>query len=369
MRILYRLIGTEMFWPFIFGVAAFTSIFFAGQNLLKLTNQILNGLSAITALELVLLSLPQVIIYTLPMSALLAVLIGFSRLSGDSEVVAMYASGISLYRAIIPVVVMGIIVTGVTFGLSEVVVPASNRLSLELQARVLKEEVSTNKPFVVIDKGTNCTIYVKGGFNAKSRTMHDVTITRYNDNEPSMIFQAKEAHWEGRNNWGLNTWSLSDGRAYALRPDGSSVVTTFNGLQSEPVKIQQSPQDIALNIRKPEEMTFRELRKQVESLKDGGVQPKDLLKLEVELYNKLAIPFAALVFALIGAPLAVKPTGRAGRSVGIGFSILIIFAYWFLWHFTSAVSVQGGLPPIVGTFMADVLGLVLGIFLLIRTPK
>lgn len=363
MKILDRYIGKELVGPFLFGVAAFTSIFFAGQYLLKLTSQVLQGTPVLTAALLLLLYLPSVVVFTLPMSALLAVLIAFSKLSNDSEVVALYASGVSLYRAIIPVVVLGFIVTGIGFGMSEFIVPQSNLLSKEIQAHVMKEEISTNKPFVVIDRATNSTIYVRGGLDAKTKTMRDVTITRYNENEPQILFQAQKARWDGG-----TTWTLTDGAMYVLRPGGGGVSVTFEGWRTQPVELHQSLQDIALHQRTPDDMTFRELRQHISALSQGGVPPKDLLELQVDLYNKFAIPLAALVFALIGAPLAIRPS-RASSSVGLGLSVLIIFAYWFIWHFTTALAAQGGIPPVAGAFLADVLGLALGVILLTRTAK
>ena len=363
MRILDRHIGVELAGPFVFGVAAFTSIFFAGQYLLKLTSQVLQGTPVLTALALVILYLPSVIVYTLPMSALLAVLIAFSRLSNDSEVVALYASGVNLYRAMVPVVALGIIVAGMGFLMGEFVVPASNRLSQEIQARVLKEELSTDKPFVVIDKDTNSTIYVRGGLDAKSRTMRGVTITRYNGSAPVMIIQARKARWEGG-----NKWVLSDGTMYDPRPGGSGVSAVFEGAETQPIELHETPQEIALSQRKPEDMSFVELRRYIALLGGAGVPPDELVELQVDLYNKIAIPIAALVFSLIGAPLAIRPY-RASPSIGLGLSVLIIFAYWFVWHFTTALSMQGSLPPMIGAFLADVLGLALGLILLARTAK
>jgi len=367
MKILDRLIGKELVWPFLFGVAAFTSIFFAGQNLLKLTSQVLQGMPVITAVELVALSLPSVIVYTLPMAALLAVLVGFSRLSNDREVIALYASGITLYRAMVPVAALGIVVTILSFALTEFAVPGSNRASQAVQARALREQISTKKPFVVIDQKTNSTVYVRGGLDAKTRTMRDVTITRYNDDIPVMVFHADTARWLGSTWKGEYDWALYDGEMYNLSPRGA-VSARFQGLQAEPIKLGQTPESIARYQRGPEEMSFRELRRSIADLARGGVPPDQLLDFEVELYNKLAIPFAALIFALIGAPLAIRPA-RGGTSVGIGLSVLIIFMYWFLWHFTTALAMQGSIPPAVGAFSADVLGLILGIVLLARTAK
>ncbi len=362
MKLLYRFIGSALLWPFLFGVAAFTSIFFAGQHLLDLTKLVLQGLNAFTAIQLVLLYMPSVIVFTLPMSCLVAVLVTFSRMSMDSEIVALYASGISLYRAVIPVIALGLIVSALAFGMSEYVVPGSARLSKEIQARALKEELSSDKPFVFIDKGTQAIIYVGGGFDAATRTMHEVIVTQRNGINPTVIFQAENAQWKKGYDW-----KLSNGLMRKFQPDGSTVTIAFNGLDTEQVELHENPDDILRRQRKPEEMSFGELKHFIGQL-DGSVPVKELLDMKVDLYNKLAIPFAALVFAFVAAPLAIQRQ-RGNPSVGVGFSVLIIFMYWFVWHFTTALAIQGSIPPIVGAFVADVLGLSLGVILLLRAAK
>jgi lipopolysaccharide export system permease protein len=193
--------------------------------------------------------------------------------------------------------------------------------------------------------------------------MRGVTITRYNGSAPVMIIQARKARWEGG-----NKWVLSDGTMYDPRPGGSGVSAVFEGAETQPIELHETPQEIALSQRKPEDMSFVELRRYIALLGGAGVPPDELVELQVDLYNKIAIPIAALVFSLIGAPLAIRPY-RASPSIGLGLSVLIIFAYWFVWHFTTALSMQGSLPPMIGAFLADALGLALGLILLARTAK
>jgi lipopolysaccharide export system permease protein len=360
-KILDRYVVWELVFPFLFGVAAFTSIFFAGSRLLELTQYVLqNGVSVWTAMEMVLLSLPSIIVFTLPMSCLVAVLIAFSRMSMESEIVALYASGISLYRTVLPVVFLGIVVTGLGFGLSEYIVPASARASQTLEAHALKQQLSTNKPFVFIDPGTKAIIYIGGGFDAKTKSMRDIIVTERKGDQPSIIFQAKRAHWEQGYNW-----RLEDGTMRTFQPDGSTMTVSFKGMRTH--EIDTTPSDIMNHQSKPEDMSFRELKSYISKV-GGTLPPTDFFHLQVQLYNKLAIPLAALVFAFVAAPLAVSPR-RGSPSVGVGLSILIIFMYWFVWHFTTALAIQGSLPPKVGAFTADVLGLILGMFLLVRSAK
>ncbi len=359
MKILDRYIG-KLVWPFLFGVAAFTSLFFAGQNLLKLTSQVLQGMPVLKAVEIVALTLPSVVVYTLPMSALLAVLVGFSRFSSDSEMTALYACGVSLYRTMVPVICFGLVISGIGFFFSDYVVPHSNRAARQLQAQVMKEQLSTNRPFVFIDKGTDSTIYVRGGLNAKQHLMRDVTIVRYRRGLPTVVFHAQKAEWQGG-----DVWTLFNGSAYLLGSSGVSSTIDFGEWRTKEIRINQTPEQVAMNLMNPEDMSFAQLRRYISEL---SAKEERLLTMQVSLYNKIAIPLTALIFALIGTPLAIRPA-RGGTSVGIGLSILIIFAYWFIWHFSCALANQGSLHPAVGALGPDVFGLILGVLLIIRAAK
>ncbi len=98
MRLIDKQVMKEIVGPFVFGVMAFSSVFFAGAYLQKLTMMIMDGMPILTALNVVLLYIPTIVVYTLPMSTLLSVLLAVGRMSGDSEIVALYAGGVSLYR-------------------------------------------------------------------------------------------------------------------------------------------------------------------------------------------------------------------------------------------------------------------------------
>ena len=117
--------------------------------------------------------------------------------------------------------------------------------------------------------------------------------------------------------------------------------------------------------RTVDQMTYRELREFTrQTARRGG----DTAELEVSLYNKLSLPLACLVFTMIGAPLGMR-RHRGGSSVGLGLSIVIIVAYWMLWHYMVALAKAGQIQPLVGAFLADGLGLLLGAILIVRASK
>lgn len=373
MKLVDKQVLRELVGPFLFGVAAFSSVFFAGSYLLKLTNWVMNGMSLVTAAEIVLLLLPSIVVYTLPMATLLAVLLGIGRLSGDSEVVALFASGISLYRMTLPVIALGLAVSASAIALNEVVAPRAYTRYQELQAAVLKQTAPRDQPFTVRDQGTNSQIMVNGGMDLDTGVLKDVTVTRFLHSIPVMVVYAERAEWAGMDDGSKKfTWRLYDGWWQNV---GSELTTifTFSESRTEELKIQKTPSQLSLYQKSldkgTEQMTFRELSEMVEYLKEYPDRPmQDIRELDVDRWNKLALPLSSLVFAMLAAPMGIRPH-RSASSVGFGLSILIIFLYWMVWRYTSSLAIQGNMTPMMGAFLADALGIMAAAALLRRAAK
>jgi lipopolysaccharide export system permease protein len=359
VRLLDRQILLELAGPFVFGVAAFTSIFFAGNYLLKLTDYMLKGMSPVVAVELVGLYLPGVVVLTLPMSMLLAALYGFGRLSSDSEVVALFSSGVSLKRIAVPVAAMGLLVALLSLLLNEVIVPGANVLSKELQVNALNEPAQRKEAFTYVETSGNVItqVLVRGGISSRVvdrdgeqvrvGIMKDIGVVEYRDGKPVVFFKAREAVWEGG-----NQWVLHDGYSNSLGPGPGQGYVKFGSFKTEVIQVHRDPDDIALNQRRPEDMSIWQLSRLLKRLKPAGAETREL---EVGLYNKLALPMAGMVFALIGLPLGVRPH-RSGSSYGMGLSIIIILVYWLVWHYMTALAMQGGVSPMFGAFAANIAG-------------
>ena len=360
MRMLDRHIFRELLGPFIFGVAAFTSIMFAGKDLFIITELLAEyHASVASAVKLLILVMPTIIVMTLPMSMLLAALIGFGRLSSDSEVVALFAGGIGFHRIVIPAVIMGILVTGAALVLNEYVVPWTFT-EHEKQLRQLRNEpVSSDKDFLVVDSKdgvTNRFFYVQGGYDASRNTLRKVTLVEFKDNKPSVISYGNEAVWDGG-----SKWTFRDGYTQSLGP-GQSYIVSFKEFGA---KIDKAPRELALYQKKPEEMNFTELKKYINFLRSEG---RDVRWYRVRLYQKLSLPLASLVFALIGAPLGLRPH-RSSSAMGLGLSIVIIFAYWVLIHYMTILGDNGAISPATASFLPNLAAATAGIVLIARASK
>lgn len=364
MRLLDRHILRELLGPFLFGVAAFTSLMFAGKELFKLTELIAEfHAPVLTAAKLMVLQMPGLIVITLPMAMLLAALLGFGRLSGDSEVVALFAGGISFYRVAIPVIVMSVMVTVMSFTLNEAIAPKANSSFERIYEDLTKKPTSSVQPFFVIDSSdgvTNSVFYVRGGFDLETNTLRDIDMIRYSSNKPAIFIHAEKAVRKAE-----NAWAFMDGYTQNLGATGNTAVLTFEEGQTREIKINKTPDQLALYQKKHDELSFAQLRDYIVMLQAEGA---DVNELRVKLYEKIALPLTSLVFALIGAPLGLRPH-RSGSAVGLGLAIVIIFAYWILMHYMTILGNNGTVSPVAASFTPTLLGLAVGLGLINRAAK
>lgn len=374
MRLLDKQVLKELIGPLLFGVAAFTSVFFAGTYILKITEWISNGMPVMTALEIAVLVLPDTLKYTLPMATLLSVLLGVGRLSGDSEIVSLFACGISLFRVAMPIIGMGLVISLCSIMFNEFVGPAANDRVEQLKAVVLKQEAAQNKSFTVYDDETNSLINVGGKLDVEKGEMTKVSIIKYDNGRPSMVIYADKAEWAGFSNEEFKfKWRLYNGYTQTLGSD-TGAIAFFKESQTREVKIKKTPQQISLfqkllDGKHTDQLSFVQLSGILAYLEKHPIRTQqEIRKIEVDKWNRIAIPLSSLIFAMLAAPLGIRPQ-RSSSSVGLGLSVLLILLYYIAWNYGCNVAVTGALDPFVGAFSADALGIAAAIALLHRAAK
>lgn len=224
-----RYIATELLLPFLFGVGAFSSVGVAVGIMFDLVRRVVeSGLPISIALNVFLLKLPAFVVLAFPMSTLLAALMTYSRLSSDSELNALRSCGVSIYRLVLPAVILSFIVTGITFLFNEQVVPAANYQATVTLERALKQEKPAFQETNIFypeyqevkqpngDEAKILTrLFYADHFNGQR--MQGLTIVDRSREGLNQIVVADSAEW----NLTLNTWDFFDGTIYLVSPDSS----------------------------------------------------------------------------------------------------------------------------------------------------
>ena len=361
IRILDKYIFKEVFKTFIFGICAFSAVFIGSGTLFRIAQYITEyGASVASVVKIFVLSLPGVVIWTFPMSMLLSSLLTIGRMSGNSEITAMKSCGISFYRIAAPAIVLGAFVSVFAVAFNEYVVP----WSVESYNNVLKYEIQGNlapqsMEHVIIkdikDGNIQRLVYARQ-FVAETNIMEGVTMQSFENGKLRHVENAEYAEWKG------GEWEMHQGIIYDVA-EGESQHTMHVEIQVLP--INENPKQIVRGQKKPEEMTRKELNEQINIMKSQYVNTK---KLETELYQRLTIPMASLIFTLVGVPLGMQPN-RNSSSMGFVMSILIIFVYYSLMTMAGAIAQGGMVPPVLAVWIPNIIGIAAGGYLMHRMAK
>lgn len=363
MKIVHRYIFRELLGPMVFGMAAFVSILVAGRPLQDMMKLAFQGVDGGLLIRLFLLMLPPLVVLTLPMSMLLATLLGFGRMSGDSETVAMYAGGMSLYRAAAPVVFLALVVMVLTITLNEKVTPwsidAASRLRDQIEGQVKEQkQMELRLPQYTGDKVVG--IVRADRFIPRTGVLQNAYVIESHNGVPARVMWAREVLHKTE-----NKWQMRDGWGQEVGPGArNGALVKFD---SWDITIQQPPAEIQAEGKKADQLSMAQLRRRIASLVRQG-RGAETGEFEVAWWNRLAMPFASVVFALVGLPLGLRPQRTSG-GLGLGLSIVIIFLYWVVWYYTGNLGAKGVLPPFVASWMANFLGIGIGVALLARAPK
>ncbi|MBM3267140.1 MAG: LptF/LptG family permease [Candidatus Sericytochromatia bacterium] len=355
-----RYILAEHAGPFLFGVAAFTAILTASQVLFFLISLMVHiGLPAGVVTYVLLLRLPEMIFYTFPMSTLLATLLAFGRLSGDSEITAFRAAGVSLLRLVTPVLGFALVVSAATVAMGEFAVPRlkweAKNLLYEAQHKRKLPLARDNIFFDELDEhGRLVRFFYARHFDGAK--MDNVLVQEFDGDRLARIIQAEAASYDG------TTWRFHKGTLYHLAQDTGEYRYVLR-FDEQVVRLKPSLLALTSEHREPAEMTLRELGEHIRHLESSGRNDSQVNDLGVQWHQKLSIPFASLVFALVGASLGLRPQ-RASNALGLGLSILIIFAYYVAMFVSMALGQSGVLDPVWAAWMPNgVTGLAGGVLL------
>ncbi|MDB9315162.1 LptF/LptG family permease [Spirulina sp. CS-785/01] len=373
LSVMDRYIMAEILPPFLFGMGMFSSLGIAVGILFDLIRKITElGLPVEVALQVALLSVPQFILYAFPMSMLLATLMAYGQLSGNSELIAMRSVGVSVYRLVIPAIILSLIISGITFIFNDYIVPTANyQAAISLETALEGEQRTFQQNNIMYPEYTSITdengnrrkvlsrLFYAETFDGKN--MKNLTVLDRSQNQLEQIITAQSASWNIRE----NKWDFFNGIMYLLGNDGS--FRNVMRFDHQKLQLPKAPLDLANRVRDNTEMSIAQSKQQLELYRLANDE-KAARKLEVRIQQKIALPFACLVFGLVGAALGTRPQ-NANRATSFGISVLIIFSYYTLYTITGQMGVSGTLPPLVAAWITNVLGLGIGGFLLTRSAS
>lgn len=288
---------------------------------------------------------PEIFFHMLPLSTLMATLVCFALLSKTSELTAVKAGGISMYRTAMPVILAGVLVSGACFAIQEYVLPFANRRAVELKDEIEQRPVQThnilNRQWML---GEQQQIYHYAYYDSTRRVFSGLAVYRFGVDPFRLTerFYAQTARWTAaEGGWLLaNGWSRNflTGRRHER----------FDKLL---IPDMEPPSYFAKEERRSEQMTYFELSDYISDLEQSGF---DVVRLQVAKHAKFSFPLAAVVTVLIGIPFSFTP-GKKGALYGIGIAIAIGLSYYVITRMFGFMGETAMLPPLMAAWSPNVL--------------
>ncbi|MEA2692579.1 MAG: lipopolysaccharide export system permease protein lptG [Acidobacteriota bacterium] len=361
-----RYLLSEIVGPVALGFIVYTFILLL-QFLFQSAEMIIRrGLAPSSVGKLLLLSLPNIVVLTIPMSLLFGILIAVGRLSSDSELIAMRSCGISLLTLYRPILVLSAFLTAVNSLLMIYALPWGNHALMQLQVDIMTQTVSQQvQPRVFVEEWEGKTLYVfdippgsdrwKGVFIAESIpttqsnqiTVADWGEVKVDENGERIVLVLYNAVQHKVN--------LADPVPYEVSRHKRLELI----LQDQFASSQRAKLAVSKGIR---ELTLSELK---ELAHDPTASSEQHNLAWIEIHKKFSIPAACMVFGLFALPLGFN-NRRGGKSSGFALSIAVILVYYLLINNGEEAAHFGRMPPWLAMWAPNLLLAAGGMFLLVR---
>ena len=302
---------------------------------------------------------PTIFVQVTPMAALLSTIYMLSDLNKNNEITAMKSSGIGLWRILTPLLVIGFLISVMTFIVNDRVIPLTSKVSQMIRREELEKHKANDKQSRIIE---NVAIYGSGNrivfarnYDTVNKKLGDIIIHEHDVSENLISkITAQSGIWTG------DSWKFF--KVIIYRVDNAGKIMGPPVFYAEKIiPLKERPRDFASKEWKSDFMSYNELHKYIENFRGSGM--KIMKGLLVDLHYKIAFPFISLIIIMAAAPFALL-TMRGGVMIGIGMSIVIGLLYYAVIAISLAFGKAGIFPPFLAAWLGNIVFAAFGIYLL-----
>jgi LPS export ABC transporter permease LptG len=351
----------QFFYYFVILLAGFILIFDAFTLFDLLGDISKNNIPASMVLSYFRYLVPLMMYQLAPLATLVATLVTLAVLAKNNEVIAFKASGMSLYRLVLPLTLAGCILAGGMFLLDDTFLPYANQrqdaLRNEIKGRPAQTYFQPARQWIF---GENTKIYNYELFDADQNLFGGLSVFELDP----QTFQIRRRVFATRATWvqSENTWALTGGWIRDFTGGKVSQYTPFK-VQSLP-EISEPPSYFRREVRQSYQMNWRQLGEYIQGLKQAGF---DTARLSVQWQKKFAFPLIAAIIVFLGAPFAFL-TGTRGAVGGLAVAVGVAIVYWATAALFEAMGSVGQLPPLLAAWAPDAIFGFLGMYFFLKMP-
>jgi len=346
MTILDRYVTKEYVRLFFLILLSFTALFLIIDLFERMRMFLSNHATLNQILAYMIFMIPMIISQAIPVAVLLASLIVFSNLSKYSEILAMKANGVSLYRTSVPVIIIALFICILSFLFNEFITPYAND-----KADYIKlVEIEKQKPLGSFKQNQIWYRGAKGIYNFKmfdpaTSSLNGITINYFDKYfSLNMRIDAETARWEN-NQWVFHNLMITRFQ--------TGQFPSVEWLSAKVIDLPEKPVDFTFVQKEASKMGYMELRRYVKKIQAEGY---DATRYLVDMHGKVAFTLVSMILVIIGISFSLMKTERSGGIMQcIGVGIVIGFSYWVVHALSMSFGRSGTIPPVLSAWIANLI--------------
>jgi lipopolysaccharide export system permease protein len=361
MKLIDRYLLQRLLLPLAYCLAAFMLIYVI-YDLFDNLPDFVEGQTLISdVFKFYMMLMPSVLIFIVPVSMMLAVLYSLSSLTKNNELTAMRASGVSLYRLIVPFIAVGVAASALVAVVHETVGPWSAYWTYQFlrQERRKGQAVDVYVAHNLAYKNeVGHRIWMLNQFDTRTYEIHQVEVIQQRDDGSDLAkIQAKRAMWlDGR-------WWFMDVATQEYDRDGHPMGPPEYERRREMMDLTEKPSNFLDEIKDPQFLSSVQIHRFLRT--HPHLSSDTVARIKVDMHHRLAMPWTCLIVTLMGIPFGAH-TGRKGALLGVALSLTLFFVLYILINVGLAFGKKDMIDPWVAAWTPNLLFLGIGLFLVNR---
>ena len=296
-----------------------------------------------------------------PLFIFISVVFFTSRLADNSEIIAIFNSGMSFKRFLRPFIISAVFLSVLSFILGSYVIPISNKYRIDFENKYIKKQKKKLAKGIHLQKTKNHYYYLHQ-YNHKRNIGYKFSIENFENGKLKNKLRSEYIQWnEETKKWTLNKYEIR-----TFHENGETITPSKKLRKTTDTTLMLLPSDFIVQPNLAETMNLNELNKNIESetIKSSGKSKF----YKIEKHKRIAFPFAIIILTIIAVSLSSKKK-KSGIGTNMGLGLLISFSYILFFQFSSTLSINGNLEPWIAVWIPNILYVFLGILLLRKTQN
>ncbi len=293
-----------------------------------------------------------------PLFVFIAVIFFTSRLAENSEIIAMFSTGMSFKRMLRPYMISAAVIATLTFCLGAYVIPKGSITRLDFEEKYYKPRKTTSARNIQLEVDSGVIAYIER-FEDRSKTGYRFSLDKFKEKQLVSHMTARSIAYDTAT---IHKWTVRD---YMIREMEGMQEKITKGIQIDTI-LRMEPADLLITNNQQEMMSSPQLNRYIKRQRQRGFA--NIKEFEIEYHKRIAMSFASFILTLIGVSLSSRKV-KGGMGLHLGIGLALSFSYILFQTIASTFAVNGNVPPYIAVWIPNLLYAFIAFYLYEKAPK